>query len=97
MKMNLAVRFKNPQFVIRFVASLLIPALASIGIEWQSLTTWAALGDALIQIVSNPVVIAMIIVNALNVFPDPVVKGISDSDKVMRYERPSDNAKKIKR
>ena len=94
MKMNLAVRFKNPQFVIRFVASLLIPALASIGIEWQSLTTWSALVDALLQIVSNPVVIAMIVVNSLNVFPDPVVKGVSDSDKVMEYTRPSENTNK---
>lgn len=96
MKMNLAVRFKNPQFVFRFVAAILVPALAAIGIEWQTLTTWHALGDALIQIISNPVVLGLILYNVINIFPDPVVKGVSDSAQVMNYEKPKENTNQIK-
>lgn len=97
MKMNLAVRFKNPQFVFRFVAAIFVPALAAIGIEWQSLTTWQSLADALLQIVSNPVVLALILYNVINIFPDPVVKGVSDSAQVMHYDKPKENTYQIKR
>lgn len=96
MKMNLAVRFKNAQFIIRTGISILLPALVYLGIEWQSLTTWGALGQAGVDIISNPIVVGLIIINVLNIFPDPVVKGISDSKRVMDYKVPTENAKKVR-
>ncbi len=94
MKMNLGVRFRNPQFIFRLIAAIFVPALAALGIEWQSLTTWGALGDAFIQIISNPVVLALIVYNAINVFPDATVDGISDSERALRYHKPAVNANK---
>lgn len=95
--MNIAVRFKNAQFIIRTAISILLPALVYLGIEWQSLTTWGAVGQAGVEIISNPIVVGLIIINVLNIFPDPVVKGLSDSKQVLGYDVPSENAKKTVR
>ena len=89
--MNISARFRNPNFILRFIAALLIPALASIGIDWRELTTWAALGAALMDIISNPVVIGLIIYNALNMMPDGLVRGWKDSPQGLDYKKPKEN------
>ena len=93
MKINWKIRFKNPNFIFRFIAALIVPALASMGIEWQSLTTWGALGQALLDIVSNPVVLILMFYNALNMTPDGTTKGINDSYRALSYERPQNQTK----
>lgn len=87
--LNLTARFKNPSFVFRFIAALAVPALVAVGIDYTTLTTWGALGDALIQIISNPLVIGLTIYNAYNMMIDPVVRGVTDSPKVKEYTNPS--------
>lgn len=92
---NWKVRFSkdNISFVMRFIGALLLPAFIYLGIEWQSLTSWSLVWDALIQIVSNPVAIVLMILNALNMSVDPSTKGISDSTRVMNYSKPNKNTK----
>lgn len=94
MKINWKARFKNPNFVFRFIAALLIPALAGVGMEWQELTSWSSLGDAVIAIASNPVVLAIMVYNAFNMTPDGTVDGWSDSDLALNRSLPKQNVKK---
>lgn len=90
MKINWKIRFKNLNFVFRFIVALIIPALTSLDIEWQSLTTWEAFGDAMWQIISNPVVLALIGCNALNMLPDGTTYGWSDSTRALTYKTPNE-------
>lgn len=87
--LNLTARFRNPSFIFRFVAALAVPALVAVGIDYTTLTTWGALGDALLQIVSNPLVIILTLYNAYGMMIDPVVRGVTDSPKVKEYIQPS--------
>ncbi|MBS6251372.1 MAG: hypothetical protein KH546_11445 [Clostridiales bacterium] len=52
---NWKVRLKNPTFWIQLVIALVSPILVGLGVQWQDMTTWAALWDALCNAVSNPV------------------------------------------
>ena len=44
---NWKVRLKNPTFWIQLVIALVSPILVGLGVQWQDMTTWAALWDAL--------------------------------------------------
>ncbi|MFO3720187.1 phage holin [Staphylococcus felis] len=90
---NWKVRFnkKNINFILRFIAAIFVPAFASVGIDFNNLTSWNALGDALLQLITNPVVLALMIYNALNMIPDPTTKGIGDSGIAQTYKQPRDS------
>lgn len=90
MKINWKVRFSknNLQFVVRFVGALLIPILAAMNLEFSDFTSWSALGSALIGFFSNPFLIGLMVVNAINLIPDPTTKGLSDSERALTYEKP---------
>ena len=40
----------------------MVPVLVSIGIDWHKLTTWGALWNAIIDVISNPVAVIAILV-----------------------------------
>lgn len=92
-KINWKVRFnrENLTFVFRFIAALLIPALAYMGISVEEITSWDALGNVLLEFISNPFVIGLTIANALNIVPDPLVKGLGDSPQGLTYKKPKNN------
>lgn len=87
---NWKVRFNkdNITFIIRFVAALLIPVLAYLGLEVTDLTSWKLIGDVLLQFISNPFLLGLTVINALNMIPDPTTKGITDSEKALNYTEP---------
>ena len=87
---NWKVRFNkgNLTFIIRFVAALIIPVLAYLGLEVTDLTSWKLIGDVLLQFISNPFLLGLTVINALNMIPDPTTKGITDSDKALNYTEP---------
>lgn len=87
---NWKVRFnkENVTFIIRFVAALLIPVLAYLGLEVTDLTSWKLIGDVLLQFISNPFLLGLTVINALNMIPDPTTKGITDSEKALNYTEP---------
>ena len=87
---NWKVRFSkdNLTFVMRFIGALLIPVLIYMGLEVQDLTSWAKLGDVLVDAVSNPYVVGLTIVNAINLIPDPTTAGIMDSENALEYTKP---------
>lgn len=90
MKINWKVRFNkhNMLFTVRFFTALMIPVLTYLGLKAEDLTTWNGVFDVLFSIISNPFLIGLIIINALNMVPDPTTKGLSDSERALEYKEP---------
>lgn len=86
--MNIKVRIKNPIFWVQIVLSILTPILAYAGITAQDLTTWAKVGEILLLAITNPYVLALVLVSVWNTLNDPTTKGITDSERAMRYTDP---------
>ena len=90
MKINLKVRFKNPMFYVQLVLSVLTPILTYLGLTATDLTTWAKLTDVLVQAVSNPYVLSLVIVSVYNALVDPTTKGFGDSENALTYDTPKE-------
>lgn len=88
MKINLRVRFKNPMFYVQLVLSVLTPILAYSGLTATDITTWVKLGDILLQALSNPYVVSLVIVSVYNALVDPTTKGFGDSEQALTYNTP---------
>ena len=89
MKINWKVRTRNPLFWAELAAAVVLPVLACLGLRWEDMTTWAALGAVLLEAVKNPVVLVSVAVSIWNAVTDPTTEGISDSPRAMTYEKPS--------
>lgn len=85
---NWKLRFKNPMFIAQIVLSILIPIVGYFGMEVKDLTSWAIVGDLLIQAISNPYVLSLIVVSVYNAVLDPTTKGVKDSDRALNRELP---------
>lgn len=88
MKINWKVRVKNPVFWIEIAAAILLPILAHLGLNWEDMTTWGALGGVLLDAIKNPVIVVSVLVSVWNAITDPTTSGISDSTQAMSYEKP---------
>lgn len=85
---NFKVRIKNPVFIAQLVLAVLTPILAYAGLTAQDLTTWGALGKLLLNAVSNPYVLSLVIVSVWNAVNDPTTRGIKDSNRAITYSQP---------
>ena len=56
---NWKVRLKNPTFWIQLVIALVSPILVGLGVQWQDMTTWAALWLSLIHIFTKDSIIRL--------------------------------------
>ena len=88
MKINWKVRFKNPMFYVQLVLSILTPILTYLGLTATDLTTWSALGNVLLQAVSNPYVLSLVLVGVYNALVDPTTHGFGDSATALTYDTP---------
>ena len=88
MKINWKVRFKNPMFYVQLVLSVLTPILAYTGLTATDLTTWAKLGNILVQALSNPYVLSLVVVSVYNALIDPTTAGVGDSENALTYDTP---------
>ena len=88
MKINWKVRLKNPVFWANLAAAIVLPILAYLGLNWQDMTTWGALGSALLEAVKNPVIVVSVLVSVWNLLVDPTTKGVSDSTQALTYTEP---------
>ncbi len=86
--MNLKVRFRNPVFVAQLLLAIFTPILAYFGLTAQDLTTWGALGRLIIDAVSNPYVVSLIVVSVWNALNDPTTRMFGDSDQAKTYDSP---------
>ena len=90
MNINWKVRFnkENLQFIVRFIAALLIPVLAYMGLKMEDITSWSMLWDVFLQFVSNPYLVVLTAINAINIIPDPTTAGLGDSRQALKYFKP---------
>lgn len=88
MKINWKVRFSNPVFYAQLILSIFVPIIGYLGIRFEDLTTWVIVGDVLIQAISNPYVLALVVVSVWNALNDPTTKGLSDSAQARTYKKP---------
>ena len=88
MKINWKVRFRNPVFWRNIAISIIAPILTYLGLSWEQMTTWYALGDILVQVVSNPVILVAVICSVWNAINDPTTVGDSDSALALTYTKP---------
>ncbi len=86
--MNLKVRFRNPVFIAQLILAVFAPILAYFGLTAQDLTTWGALGRLIIDAVSNPYVVSLIVVSVWNALNDPTTRMFGDSDQAKTYDLP---------
>lgn len=84
MKMNIPVRFKNPWFWLGLVGLF----FTAIGVNPETLTSWAALKQALVDFIGNPFLIGTAAIALLGQFIDPTTAGVSDSEQAMTYTAP---------
>lgn len=88
MKINWKVRIRNPYFWIQIGVAILMPILAYLGLAVEDLTTWAKVGQVLLEAVLNPYVLGLVVVSVFNAIQDPTTKGLSDSENAMTYTEP---------
>lgn len=86
---NWKIRFKNPVFYMQLILAVLTPVLAYMGLTVKDLTTWTAVVNVLLQAVSNPYVLALVLVSVWNAVNDPTTSGISDSTNALTYDKPN--------
>ena len=89
MKINWKVRIKNPYFWAQIGVAILMPILAYLGLSVEDLTTWGKVGQVLLEAVSNPYVLVLVVASVFNAIQDPTTKGLSDSEKALTYTEPN--------
>lgn len=65
-------KFKNPYFWLSVVALI----FSASGVDFNQLTSWTLLGEALIGIVANPVSVVAVITALLGIWNDNSTKGL---------------------
>ena len=84
LKVNVPVRMKNPWFWV----GLMGVVLTAMGVNPEMLTSWALVGQAVKELVSNPFMLGSVAVAVLGVFVDPTTAGVGDSEQAMGYVKP---------
>lgn len=72
-------KFRNPYFWLSMFALI----FSASGVEFNTLTSWQLLGDALLSILNNPVAIVAVITAMLGIWNDNSTKGM---DKLKNKE-----------
>lgn len=70
-------KFRNPYFWLSIVSLI----FASAGIEFNTLTSWQLLGDALLNILNNPVSIMAVIGALIGIWNNNETKGLDSIKK----------------
>ena len=84
MKINIPVRFKNPWFCVGICGTI----LTAMGVSPEMFTSWGAVWEAMVNMVSNPYMLVSVVLAVLGVFVDPTTSGISDSKRALSYKSP---------
>lgn len=85
---NWKVRVKNPTFWAQVATAIISPILVGLGLQWQDMTTWGALLDALWRAVMNPVIVVAVVASLWSCITDPTTQGTADSKLAMTYDAP---------
>lgn len=85
---NFKIRLKNPIFYVQLLVAVATPVFAYTGLTTSDITSWSKLWSIIVQAVSNPYVIFLIISSLYNAVVDPTTRGIGDSKKAASYDNP---------
>lgn len=85
MKLNIPVRLKNPWFWVGLAGVI----LSAMGASPDMFTSWGAVWDAIVNLVSNPFTLGSVALAVLGVFVDPTTAGIGDSKRALTYSKPN--------
>lgn len=85
MKINWKVRVKNPYFWI----GLLGIVLSAMGVSADMFTSWGVVVEQAKALISNPYMIGSVIMALLGAILDPTTAGITDSQRALEYNSPS--------
>ena len=66
---NWKVRFRNPVFWVQIIVAIVLPILAYLGLSWDDMTSWAALGGIFLEAVKNPVILVSVVVGIALTLP----------------------------
>lgn len=86
---NWHVRANNPVAIIQLLVSAIVPVFVALDIDWHTLTTWTKLGYAILEVVTNPVAVAAILINIYTSAIDGTTHGASDSLMAKEYKKPN--------
>ena len=87
-KINWEVRLKNKWFIIQVVLSIMTPILAYMGISPEQLNSWDVLGKTMLDAISNPYIVGLVLVSIFNALTDPTTHGIKDHEEALTYKVP---------
>lgn len=90
MNINWKVRTKNPVWWAQMAAAVVMPLVVGVGMRWEDMTSWAALGETLLAALGNPVVVVAMLVSAWTAATDPTTKGTSDGALARTYDEPAE-------
>lgn len=93
MKINWKVRAKNPQFWLQIALAIAVPIGGYYGITSADVTTWAALGNIIVDAVSNPYVLSTVVASVYFSINDPTTRGFNDSQRALTYDKPAESVK----
>ncbi len=65
-------RYKNPWFWIGIIGTI----IAATGVDFQVFTSWGLLWEGILEILSNPVQVAAVVMAVIGVFVNPKTKGL---------------------
>ena len=68
-------RIKNPYFWLGLGGVIFSAA----GVDFKTLTSWNLLGNALLDILANPVAVVAVVAAVIGVVVDPSTKGLKDN------------------
>ena len=88
MSINWRVRARNPLFWAQMVLAIGTPVLAYAGLSASDITSWGALLQIVMDALSNPYVLGLVAVSVYNAIIDPTVRGMSDSQRALTYDKP---------
>ncbi|MCM3180252.1 phage holin [Cytobacillus horneckiae] len=83
---NWKIRFKNSLFISQLLLSFIVPILGYFGLTAQDITTWASLFRLLVDALSNPYVVLLVVISVWNAVTDPTTRGVQDSNLAKQYE-----------
>lgn len=85
MKINWKVRIKNPYFWIGLLGIM----LSAMGVSADMFTSWGVVVEQAKALISNPYMIGSVIMALLGAILDPTTAGITDSQRALEYNSPS--------
>lgn len=75
-------KFKNPYFILGLISTIFLAA----GVDFNTLTSWQLLLNAILNILNNPVAIVAVIGAILGLVNDNSTPGFGDANKNKRLD-----------